>query len=534
MTAPRPLPRVGRVHMGQLRALTRVTWFELMRSGADPTTGARGNPILQIVLSMGFLGTVFTLNLSRFADAPTALAALFAFATGTVALVILPDTFDVRERKLEILRCKPVSGETIMASRAVALLAIAALMAGCLGLPGLVASGVRYEIPAPRVAALFGALVLGAFTGVLLWMVVALTIAVRLGVERLRMATQAVLVVLTLGVGLVSLSSLPLGILDAGGPVSFGGSAVARAWPATWFLSLALPEAGGAPGWQRPAALLLFAAALFANMALDGDRYYAGVFEARGREARRREKSLTFAAIRLAAKVPLVGPALLPPPVLAVASVVLAASVREEISRLRSLAPRLLLVLFGAIAFFQPESPIPAALLAFGGFFAAMDGWQVASQGAIPAASWVFRGAPVTPRHVMRGLVVAVVAKYFLPAAALLTAVVLRSHGVMAAAVLLAAYLLHGSVVLSLLAVVRPTLPLSRDQTATPGLGGILGTQVVGMAAGLSFTVFSAVVAFLGGWGVLVAAALLVPAAAVAAGSRLFAISRLGNVEVLT
>jgi hypothetical protein len=520
-------PRAGRVDAVHLRVLARLSLREMLRSGTDATTGAKGHPLQQILLSMGFLGVMFALNAPRFADARSLLAALFAFTSGTIALAILPDTFDVRERKLEILRSKPVTGQTFMAARALTLLAVAAFMALCLGTPGLVAAVLRFSLGASVGLGLLAALVACAFAAVLAWLSCALFLALWLGVERLRLVTQTVLVCVTIGVSLMSLASLPLGVFPTFHTAALGDHPLVRALPSSWFVGLVLPAAG----WEPPLALALLAGAALVNLRLDGDRLYARYFENLGRDARAAAPTLSSLLLRQVARLPVAGRILLPRPALATALLILAVGSREETSRLKSLAPRLLQLLFFGVALYERDALIPVSLVAITGFFCLIDGTTAVSQGVNPGAAWVCRGTPVPAGRLVHGMRSAVYAKYFLLAAVLLTVVLLRSHPPLAALVLLAAYHLLASLIVSCLLILRPSLPLSLDQTAAPGLAGAAGTHLLAACAGFAFTIAVSLVTFLRFPGLIAVLVLLVPALAVSIAARVYAVHRVSRLE---
>ena len=527
MRAAARAPRPGRVDAAQLRVLAQLSLREMLRAGTDATTGAKGNPLQQIVFSMGFLGAMFALNTPRFADARSLLAALFAFTSGTIALAILPDTFDVRERKLELLRSKPVTGQTFMAARALTLLAIATFMALCLGTPGLVAAALRFDLGLWAALFLLAALVATAFAAVLTWLSCALFLALWLGVERLRLVTQTVLVCVTIGVSLMSLASLPLGVLPSFQTAALGEHPLVRALPSTWFVGLVLPAAP----WEGPLALAVLAGAAFVNLRLDGDRLYARYFENLGRDARAPAPTLSSTLLRGAARVPVAGRLLLPRASLATALLILAVGSREETSRLKSLAPRLLQVLFFGLALYEPGALMPVSLVAITGFFCLIDGITAVGQGVNPGAAWLCRGTPVPAGQLVHGMRAAVYAKYFLLAAILAGVVLFRSLPPGSAAVLLVVYHVHASLIVSCLLLLRPTLPLSLDQTAAPGLAGAAGTHLLAAAAGFAFTTAVALVMFLRTPGLIAVLVFLVPGLALSIAARIYAAHRVSRLE---
>jgi hypothetical protein len=120
----------------------------------------------------------------------------------------------------------------------------------------------------------------------------------------------------------------------------------------------------------------------------------------------------------------------------------------------------------------------------------------------------------------------AVYAKYFLLAAILATVVLVRSVPPLAALVLLAVYHVHASLVVSIMLILRPTLPLSLDQTAAPGLAGAAGTQLLAVGAGFSFTIAAALVTLLPRAGSIVVAVLLLPLLAASIAARVYAAHR--------
>jgi hypothetical protein len=505
-------PDAGRVDRGQLHALVHLALKQGLGRGTDANTGAKGFPLLQVVLSMGALGAMLAFGTRRVVDLPSALVLLFGVVFVIVVLAINPDARDVQERRLEILGSKPIAPPTSLAARALVLLVLSALLAGCLGLAPLIALTFRFPFPWPRAVATYATLLLGSFAVAVLWLA-AVMIALRwISVDRVRKTSQLLLLAAVVAVNVAALGWLPGG----GGPFSLSDWPLARHLPSTWFALSWIGDPGpGAFARGAGALALLGAASLVASGRVLG-RAYANLAEQGEEPAPRPAPSSGAWLLERIARVPVVGRALLPSDVQAVAEAVLTATRREDVSRAKTLAPQVLSLLAFAVAWTGAERLMSVTMLTYLGFSAALDGLQVTRQSGTPAASWIFWAAPGEPRHVVRGLVLALSLRFLVLPVSLLALVLFRMHPPALAAALSLAYLLAARLALRLGLLLWPAFPLSQDQQATQSVLGF----VVGFAVTIAFAILQAVLVLLHpvfGVFTLVASAVLLSAMALAA-----------------
>jgi hypothetical protein len=488
-----PAPDERTVDAGQLRVLVHLALKQGLGRGTDASTGAKGFPLLQILFSMTLLGVVLCFNAGRVADAASFLVLIFAVVFVITVLAINPDTQDVQERRLEILASKPVAPPTFLAARALVLLALSGLLSGCLGLAPLVTALAYFRLPWLRAVAGSLMLVAGSFAVAVVWLS-AVMIAVRwISVDRVRKTSQLLLLAAIVGVNVLSLGWIPFG---GAGSSRFSVSAwPAAAWlPSSWFALFWVD--GDVPGsWGRRTAAvgLLGLAGLVASGRLFA-RYYANFAEQSAAPAARPARALLTRLLDAFARVPGLG-RLLPPPVHAVAAAVLTVTRREDVSRTKTLVPQVMAAGGFALAWWggAPMAAISMTMLTYLGFSSVLDGLQVTRQSSHPGAGWIFWGTPLAPRHVVRGLTIALTLRFLFLPAALLAVLFFRRHPPALAAFLSLAYFLSARLVIPLGLVVWPAQPLSHEQRATQSLGGF----VAGFALAVSFAVAQALVELL-------------------------------------
>jgi len=417
--------------------------------------------------------------------------------------MVMPEPIDARERKLEVLRSKPIPDQVGLRARFVALFAVVALVVTCLGVPPLVVASLHFGAPWWQPPALWLALVAGAFTAVLFWLTSSFWLAQHLGVERLRRYTQlmllfAILAVMSLSLGLPFLRS---------GPASLAHHPIAPFLPSTWFARLAL---GATPlEWLGVAALL--AVGLLLQGRIDVDRCYERALEVQATTAPGRQHSVSRLLLRFGLRP------LLARTTFAVADLTLEVWGREELSRMRGLAPRVVqLLLFGWIVW--TRDPFPAIpLLAGYGFFCLAEGLSGASQCSHAAASWVLLASPLPPRRALAGLRLAVLLRQGWLPTTLLGGALLLLYPIAVATILLAAHVLTSLLLVSFLLLLIPRMPLSTDQTAWPGLAGLMGLNLTGMVSTGAYAVLVLITSSFGMIGLMLGGCSLLPLAAAAA-----------------
>jgi hypothetical protein len=483
--------RRGRVTTGarQLRVLLWLTLQDVLREGVDPATGARVTPIKHLVFSMGVIGLLFALGVARHPDLQSFALHLGAASLWITAFLVMPDPLDVREKKLELLRSKPVSVQVMLRARLLGLLAVTAIVVSCMVGPPLVAGVVRFRASWLLGPWLWLALVTGAFTAVLLWLAASFVLARRYGIARVRSFSQLVLVLSVVGVMGMSLLATMAG---GQGLVSLP---VVSWLPSSWFVGATFGS-----GRDALAAGALVATALLAQVRLDVDRCYDRLEDTSEAHS---PLALTELGVRA-------GRLVLGPAASAVAELTLRVLSREEMSRARTVAPRVVQVLAAGFALWSADAMAPIAMLAGYGFFCMADGLSTASRASQPAASWILYTAPVRSRAAVLGLAWAVLVREAVLPALLLTVVTAARRPPGAAAVLLVAFLATGGALLAFLLAVSPRLPLASEQKVWPGLGGLLGLNLLGMVAAVGYAVL-VVLTGLGWLGTLVSALLVAP-----------------------
>jgi hypothetical protein len=474
----------------QLRVLLWLTLQDVLREGVDPSTGARVTPIKHLLFSMGFIGLMFAAGVSRYADLESFAVHLAAATMWLTALLVMPDPLDVRERKLELFRSKPIANVVLLRARVLSLLAIAALVVSSMVILPIGRAVFLFGATPWLVLSLWLALVAGAFAAVLLWLGVVFVLARRFTIARVRAFSQLVLVLSIVTVmGLSALVPLQGGALKA---LPF------VAWlPSSWFALLGLGS------WRDGlAALGLLVVATVTHLRLDVDRCYDKLDEPA-------PDASPWAFGELGARVARL---LLPAQAAAVADLTMRVLAREEMARVRTVAPRVVQVLLCGFALWSKDPLAPIAMLAGYAFFCVAEGLSTASRASQPAASWLLFSAPVRPSRSVLGLGFAVLARETVLPALLLAIVCLVQRPPLAALLLVFAFLVTAVALLAFLLAASPRLPLASEQRVWPGLGGLLGLNLLGMVAAATYAVLVALTGF-GGFGTVAAALLVVPVA---------------------
>ncbi|HEY7547573.1 MAG TPA: hypothetical protein VID27_21930, partial [Blastocatellia bacterium] len=112
----------------QLRAMVTLQLRQNLRSGSDSITKVKGSPIKQLIFGLGSISLFSSMSIRYCADLESFLIILFTSSFTYVALSVLPDTYESRQRNIDLLHSKPISEKTLLASRAAVLFFYAALM----------------------------------------------------------------------------------------------------------------------------------------------------------------------------------------------------------------------------------------------------------------------------------------------------------------------------------------------------------------------------------------------------------------------
>jgi hypothetical protein len=273
--------------------------------------------------------------------------------------------------------------------------------------------------------------------------------------------------------------------------------------------------------------LLGLAAALFVRF---GQRASAdAIFETTTR-SRTTRAPLTARAILALGRVPGLR-VLLPRPVAALSACILTLGRREEASRLRGFVSALLGIGVAAWGYLGGGGLMPVAILTSVLITAALEGLTVARQSASTPAAWLLAKSPIAPRHLVRGILWAVLARFVLLPLALLAALLSRQHGVVLAGLLAIAGLLTARIVVLAGLAIRPSFPLDEP----PAVTGVLGTFVawiVGTMGAAGYAIVSTLVTLVGELaGTLVALVGMLGLAVVAGVLQWLAARRVGALE---
>lgn len=522
-------PDERRVDPSQLRALVRLSLKQGLGRGVDPNTGSKGNPMLQVLFSMTALGAMLSTNASRAADLPSFLVVVFATVFVIVLLAINPDAQDVQERRLEILGSKPIAPRTFLSARALLLLALSSLLAGCLGLAPLVMALVRFPFAWPRAAATYLMLVLGSFTVAVLWLAAVMVGLRWLSVDRVRKTSQFLLLVAILGVSAASVGWIPVHL--PGGKFSISTWPQALLPPSSWFALFWLDDPLPGALSRRAGAILLLGTAVLVALGGVLSRYYADFAEQSVAKGGRSPRSALVWALERITRLPGAGRHVLPPPVLAVAAAVLTTTRREDVSRAKTLAPQVLALVAFAVAWTGAEPLVMLTMLTYLGFSAVVEGLQVTRQSSHPAAGWIFWAAPVDPRHVVRGLTLALTLRFLVLPAVLLALILFRLHPPALAGVLSLAYVLSARLLIPLGLALWPALPLSHDQRSAQSFFGFVLAFVLTVVFAVAQAVIVMLTPLFGVIAVALAAAMLVALAGAAWGLGWSAAQRVARLE---
>ena len=523
-------PDAGRVDRLQVRTILHLTLKQSLGPGTDASTGSRGHPLRQILFSMTTLGVMLSVRAWRVADLPSFFVLLFAGVFVIVILAINPDSQDVQERRLEILASKPIAPRTLLSARTLLLLVLSALLAGCLGLVPMAAAVVRFGLSVPRAVAAYLTLIAGCFAAAVVWLSVLMVSLRWIPLERVRKTLQFLLVAAILGITAASVGWISLG--REGGPLfsieAWPGLLLA---PSSWFALFWLHDPWPGAPWRRAGAVLLVAAAAVISMRGLLHRHYANFAEQSAATSARVPRSLLVWVLERVMRVPLLGPLLLPPPVQAVASAVLLATRREDISRVKIMASQLLGLGAFVVAVAGGEQIVTVSVLTYLGFSSVADGLKVTRQSSLPGAGWIFCGTPIEPRQLVRGLATALEMRFLALPALFLAVIFWRQYPWGLAVVLVLSYVLVARLVIVVGLLAWPAFPLSQE----PQRAQSLLSYVIGFALSIAFGVAQMVLVLIhhnfGAAAIVLGALGLVAMAAATWGLTWGAASRLRGLE---
>jgi hypothetical protein len=489
----------------QLRALVSTLLRQALRPGVDARTGSRGHPLRQVIISLGFIGALFTRNAARSDSPESYLILLFAATLALTMLHVAPDPFEIRQRNSEIIQSRPVSTATLVGAQMVLRLLLAAVIASCFALLPLCALRLAFHTPWLLLGGLYLCLLLGSFTAVVLWLLTVLLAAGVFPLDRVRQTSQLVLIGLVL---VVSFGSLFGGEAGLPSQIALSHRSWVLALPSTWFARLLLADSDAVGTAQRCGALALLLVALVAPLSTKAwERPYARLLEG---ELRARERAmrppLDARVLGLVARIPLVGAWLVPEAPRAVATLVLTMLDREEVSRVKMIVPRVVAFGFFVFGVFGAGGPIVTVMLGYFGIASVLQGLEVVRQSSEFQASWSLFVAPLDTADLARGMRLAILVRLFLWHLALMgTALFLRNPPV-SAALLAICYVVAARLTFAAALALRPTLPLSQEQRSVQSLVGFVASFFVNIVLAVAYSTVLLLVALLGKLGAVLAA----------------------------
>jgi len=526
---PEPLgtrfvPAEGRVDRRQLAALLRLQLGQAMRRGTDPSSGASGHPLRQILFSMTFLGLLSTGGAFRDVPLDTYLARVFGSALVIVALMVTAESDDARIRRMEILLPKPIAGATHVASVASQLLLLSALVVIPYALPSLVAASFRLGLSPALVPLLLATLVAGAFALVLVWVLVVRAGVQHLGADRIRMATQVSVVGVMI---LLAWSGLSAASGEALGPPALPGR-VLRALPSTWLALFWTDGWDAAANLRRAAVVALMAGAVAGFLLFVRRASVDALFETTSRVRRTRAPLLARLLVAMG-RVPGLR-LLLPPPAGALAGAILTLGRREEASRLRGFATTLLAVAMAVWGLLADDGLMPIAVLASFMVSIGLEGLSVVRQSADAGAAWAVAKAPLRARHLVRAVQWAVVTRFVLLPLSLFGVLAFRRHPWYLAALLVAGSLAVARLVVASALALRPSIPLGEPPVVAGFVAQILG-WALGIAGAVAYVLAATLSDLLGVIGTALVAAGVLATLAASFAMQMVAAHRLARLE---
>jgi hypothetical protein len=456
----------------QVRAMVELHLKQGLRKRTT-ALGKQVKPVQQIVVVMLAFGLLFTIAGRRAADLETFLILLFTSTFTLVSLNLLPDTLDARRRQVELLASKPINSKTMLMARTMNLLILAALISTFFSVIPLATLPVFYgEIW--LVPPIYLTLVAGSFAVAVLWLTLLILVARWLNLERLRLFVQVLLTIVSLGLMVLSIVATAIPGTDGiPATISLAGNHAVDFLPSAWFARIFTGGRGSITMIERLGALLMVGASSYLTLRVDLSKRYPDLSDILlASDARPARATLAARAVRLLSNIPVLSTLLAPPPAAGVASLIIIATGREVVSRLKVLAPRVVLIGLFLWGLTSEDRFVSPSLITFYGFMSLIDGWEIVKQSQQAQACWVLLTSPLDARHLSGGIRLALMIKYFSLPLLLVTLTFFFRHPFELAAVLSLLFLAEARAVISLLLALRPALPLSQEQVPGSVLAG--------------------------------------------------------------
>jgi hypothetical protein len=505
-----------------------------MLQGLRPAPGGSGrtvNPLKQMITSMALMGVVFSANVRLCADAGTFLILLFTTGFMMVALAIMPDTYDVRQRNMELLHSKPISHRTHATASTSVLFFYAFLIAACFSFAPLIATRITFGSSLWLIAGTFLMLHLGTFAFVVLWLMLILFASMFLSLDRLRSMAQLLLIVAYLGT-LVASGALFFAREEVEPIVSLTSNSAVRFLPSAWFATFLTSGFDPPAILQRMGVVILVGLAILVSFKLDLRKSYPNLIEKLTQQsARPARRPLSVRLLSIMRRTPIAGRRLIPDQAFATASLILTAGQREEASRMRTLGPTLMLIVSFVAALVLSSGLVPSLLVTFYGFMLVVDGSTTVKSSSHSSASWLFHAIPIDPAQLIKGVRIVILLRYFALAGVLGSVCLFLNHPPLLATVLSLGYLAEASLLITLQLGAFPTIPLSQEVVRASTLAGMGVTTAVQMVSTAGYFLVIALVDLIGAAGLLFGVAGLVGLITTDYWCKRWAAGRLARIE---
>ncbi|HEU4386843.1 MAG TPA: hypothetical protein VFV34_03535, partial [Blastocatellia bacterium] len=307
-------------------------------------------------------------------------------------------------------------------------------------------------------------------------------------------------VLVTINLGLIGLSFFSMSEMAKGSAnsrISLLAVPYIKLLPSAWFADFLVSNFDISANLERTGALLVFIGAVLIATRLDlGNRYPKLIDRLLEPEHRPANRPLTVSLLDAVSRVPIAGRRIVSAQPFAVATLILTTTQREVISRLKILAPRIMLIAMFIISISLGNRYVSPLMLAFYGFIGVLTGCDLIKQSAQPEASWPLLAAPIDARQLLRGMRLVITMKYFLLPAVLVSIAMFITNPPALAALLSLCYLVETRCVISLLLLIGPALPLSREHATAGQLTGVGASMVVALVTTVGYVVIVTIYGF--------------------------------------
>src|SRR5262249_2345792 len=481
-----------RVNWMQVGAINRLILKQALRP-VTASSGKRTKPIRQLIIVMLNMGLMFSLGSRATADAETFLILLYSSVFGLIMFNILPDALESRRRQVETLFAKPISPRTHLVARTVNLLFITGLISTLFSIIPLVVATFSSKLPLKLVPFVYVELLLSSFAISEIWLIMLMVASKWFNLERLRMLAQIAMMLLIFCIVGLSVQSM-IGRMNAvsGEPFTLVGSSYVRFLPSAWFARFFVAPSNSGANLERAAVVLIIGSAFLFALTFDLSRRFLELEERLvAANDRKPARNISILLLDLVSSIPLVGRIAAPPQARAVAALILTTTGRETVSRIKQIAPRLLLVGFFVFSLLSSDTYITPNIILCYSFMGLIEGWQSAKQSPQSQASWVLLAAPIEPRELSRGIRLALMVKSLSLPVLVVVATFFYNHSGGMATMLTVLFLAEARVIISLLLLVTPGIPLSQEQTHTTNFVAMLLSLIVGVATVMGYSVLS-------------------------------------------